>query len=184
MPLTFEFPYHQWIVRAFLKVAPVALAGPNAALVDVELLDHELSVVGGVSQLLTLIVQVRVRVEDFIQETVAPSLSPTLRPTRIPTLSPSRNPTRAPTAPTRSPTRSPTNFGRRLATTKGTNDLVYGRMVDSYSTQNEELVENMNEEEEPQAEYSNGGYEVSDYYVQDTMFEPTAKPTARPSTCM
>ena len=206
MPLTFEFPYHQWIVRAFLKVAPVALAGSNAALVDVELLDHELNVVGGVSQLLTLIVQVRVRVEDFIQDTVAPSLSPTPRPTRIPTLTPTRDPTRAPTAPTRSPThaptaptrsptraptaptrsptRSPTNFGRRLATTKSTNDLVYNRMVDSYDAQKDELVENMNEEEEPQAEYSNGGYEVSDYYVQDTMFEPTAKPTARPSTCM
>ena len=228
MPLTFEFPYHQWIVRAFLKVAPVALAGSNAALVDVELLEHELNVVGGVSQLLTLIVQVRVRVEDFIQDTVAPSLSPTPRPTRIPTLTPTRDPTRAPTAPTRSPThaptaptrspthaptaptrspthaptaptrsptraptaptrsptRSPTNFGRRLATTKSTNDLVYDRMVDSYDAQKDELVENMNEEEEPQAEYSNGGYEVSDYYVQDTMFEPTAKPTARPSTCM
>ena len=206
MPLTFEFPYHQWIVRAFLKVAPVALAGSNAALVDVELLEHELSVVGGVSQLLTLIVQVRVRVEDFIQDTVAPSLSPTPRPTRIPTLTPTRDPTRAPTAPTRSPThaptaptrspthaptaptrsptRSPTNFGRRLATTKSTNDLVYNRMVGSYDAQKDELVENMNEEEEPQAQYSNGGYKVSGYHVQDTMFEPTAKPTARPSTCM
>ena len=84
----------------------------------------------------------------------------------------------------RSPTRSPTNFGRRLATTNSTNDLVYNRMVGSYDAQKDELVENMNEEEEPQAQYSNGGYKVSGYHVQDTMFVPTAKPTARPSTCM